>query len=78
MIAGALGVNELSGQSLARLLGARRVLLVLDNLEHLPEASQHVAGVLDAGARRRRAGDEPRAAAPEHGTAVFEVPPLPG
>jgi predicted ATPase/class 3 adenylate cyclase len=76
MIASALGVNELSGQSLARLLGARHMLLVLDNLEHLPDASPHIAGVLDAGpdvvvlATSR---------APLRLTAerVFEVPPLP-
>jgi predicted ATPase/class 3 adenylate cyclase len=49
MIASALGVNELSGQSLARLLGARRMVLVLDNLEQLAEASPQIAGVLEAG-----------------------------
>ena len=76
MIASALGVNELSGQSLSRLLGARRMLLVLDNLEHLPDASPHIAEVLDAGpdvvvlATSR---------APLRLTAerVFAVPPLP-
>ncbi len=77
MIAGALGVNQLSGQSLARLLGARRMLLVLDNLEHLADASRHIAAVLEEGpdvvvlATSR---------APLRLTAerVFEVPPLPG
>jgi predicted ATPase/class 3 adenylate cyclase len=49
MIASALGVNELSGQNLARLLGARHMLLVLDNLEHLPDALPQIAGVLEAG-----------------------------
>jgi predicted ATPase len=76
MLAGALGVNQLSGQSLARLLGARRMLLVLDNLEHLADASQHIAAVLEEGpavvvlATSR---------APLRLTAerVFEVPPLP-
>jgi predicted ATPase/class 3 adenylate cyclase len=45
----ALGVNELSGQSVERLLGARRMLLVLDNLEHLLAAAPEVAAVLKAG-----------------------------
>jgi predicted ATPase/class 3 adenylate cyclase len=49
MIASALGVNELSGQNLARLLGARQMLLVLDNLEQLADASPQIAGVLEAG-----------------------------
>jgi predicted ATPase len=48
-IAAALGVNELSGQSVERLLGARRMLLVLDNLEHLLAAATEVAAVLEAG-----------------------------
>ena len=48
-IAAVLGVNELSGQSVERLLGAKRMLLVLDNLEHLLAAAPDVAAVLDAG-----------------------------
>jgi predicted ATPase/class 3 adenylate cyclase len=76
MIASALGVNELSGQSLVRLLGARRMLVVLDNLEQLSDASPQIAGVLAAGpdvvvlATSR---------APLRLTAerVFAVPPLP-
>jgi predicted ATPase/class 3 adenylate cyclase len=48
-IAAALGVNELSGQSLDRLLGARHMLLVLDNFEHLLTAAPEVAAVLEAG-----------------------------
>jgi predicted ATPase/class 3 adenylate cyclase len=48
-IAAALGVNALSGQSVERLLGARRMLLVLDNLEHLLDAAPQVAAVLAAG-----------------------------
>ena len=77
MIAGALGVNELSGQSLARLLGARRVLLLLDNLEHLPEASQHVAGVLDAGPDVVVLATS-RAPLRLSTERTFEVPSLPG
>jgi predicted ATPase len=77
MIAGALGVNELSGQSLARLLGARRVLLVLDNLEHLPEVSQHVAGVLHAGPDVVVLATS-RAPLRLSTERTFEVPPLPG
>jgi predicted ATPase/class 3 adenylate cyclase len=76
MIAGALGVNELSGQSLARLLGARRVLLVLDNLEHLPDATQHVAGVLDAGPDVVVLATS-RAPLRLSTERTFEVPPLP-
>ena len=77
MIAGALGVNELSGQSLARLLGARRVLLVLDNLEHLPEAAQHVVGVLEAGPDVVVLATS-RAPLRLSTERTFEVPPLPG
>jgi len=49
MIASALGVNQLSGQNLERLLGTRRMVLVLDNFERLLDAAPHVAAVLDAG-----------------------------
>src|SRR5439155_17628902 len=48
-IANVLGVSELSGQSLSRLLEAKHVLLVLDNLEQPLEAAPPVADVLDAG-----------------------------
>src|SRR6185369_2246276 len=51
-IATALGVREAAGQALGdRLrdfLAARRLLLVLDNVEHLLEAAPVVAGLLAA------------------------------
>lgn len=51
-IAGALGVSERSGQAvestLSEYLAARRMLLVLDNCEHLPEAYPLFASLLSS------------------------------
>ncbi len=51
-IADALGVRDTSGQSLIERLGqimrGRRFLLVIDNLEHLPEAASPIADLLTA------------------------------
>ena len=45
-------------------LAARELLLVLDNLEQLPDAAEVVAELLRAGARRPGAGDLPAAPGP--------------
>jgi predicted ATPase/class 3 adenylate cyclase len=51
-IAGALGLREEGGQPLldrlSAFLGAKRLLLVVDNLEHLVEAAPHLSHLLEA------------------------------
>jgi predicted ATPase len=76
MIASTLGVNELSGQSLERLVQAKQMFLVLDNLEQLLDAVPNVAAVLDVGSDVHVLATS---RAPLHLTAerVFTVPPLP-
>jgi len=54
-VAAALGVQEGGAESVASLvlsyLRSREVLLMLDNLEHLPEAAVHVSALLEAAPR---------------------------
>ena len=52
VIAGTLGIREVEGQALPdtlkRHLGGRQMLVVLDNLEHLPEAVPQIADLVEA------------------------------
>ena len=80
-VAAALGVREVAGQPLAATLSGRqrtpRLLLVLDNCEHVVEAAARLAeGLLRAcpGVRVLATSREPLGVP---GEAVFRVPPLP-
>jgi predicted ATPase/DNA-binding CsgD family transcriptional regulator len=78
-IARALGLREAGGRTAADqlrdFLPGRRLLLVLDNLEHLPAAAPDVAGLLAAGDRLKVVATS-RAVLRLRGEHVFEVPPL--
>ncbi len=79
-IAEALGVRDTSGQSLIERLGqilrGRRTLLVLDNLEHLPEAASPIADLLIACGGLVVLATS-RAALRLSGEQEFPIPPLP-
>ncbi len=68
-IAEALDIPLAGGDSpfdqLLAMLRERELLLVIDNLEHLLDATPLFAAIPPAGARRAAAGDIARAAAPE-------------
>jgi predicted ATPase/DNA-binding SARP family transcriptional activator len=78
-IATALALRDhadwLSADSLARYLGERELLLVLDNFEHLLDAAPQIADLL-AAAPRVRALVSSRAALRLRGEQVFELDPL--
>ena len=79
-LAGALGIREMAGQSLPetlkRSLGGRRILVLLDNFEHLPAAAPLVADLLGAcpGLTVLATSRAPLRLTGEH---QFPVPPLP-
>ena len=75
-VAQVLVVRETAGESLAAYLAERRVLLVLDNLEHLLAAGPAVAELLNSTryAAALVTSQEPLRVAGER---VFPVPPLP-
>ncbi|GII88634.1 hypothetical protein Ssi03_66240 [Sphaerisporangium siamense] len=76
-VAAALGVpGPSSADELAAVLAARRLLLVLDNCEHLLEAVTALIGVLLSRCRDLRVLATSREALGVEGEAVYEVPPL--
>jgi predicted ATPase/DNA-binding CsgD family transcriptional regulator len=78
-IARALGLREAAGRTPAEqvreLVRDRRLLLVLDNLEHLLGAAPEIASLLAAGAQLKVVVTS-RAVLRLRGEHVFEVPPL--
>jgi predicted ATPase len=81
LVAAAIGVPEQSGAPRLRLLvshlARRRVLLVLDNCEHVIQASAVLAGTLLSSCPRLRILATSREVLEVAGEAVFTVPPLP-
>ncbi len=75
-IARTLGLSESAGQALGTFLAAKRMLLVLDNLEQIDGAGQALADILVGASRVKLIGTsrEPLRIAAER---VFRVPPLP-
>ncbi|MBT2230072.1 NB-ARC domain-containing protein [Nonomuraea sp. NEAU-A123] len=78
-VAAALGLREMAPSSMTTLvnyLADRRMLLVLDNCEHLLEACAHLTGSLLRGAPRLRILATSRQALGVYGEQVLNVPPL--
>ncbi|GII66485.1 hypothetical protein Skr01_65700 [Sphaerisporangium krabiense] len=76
-VAAALGVpGPSSAEELAAVLAGRRLVVVLDNCEHLLEAVTPLIGVLLSRCRDLRVLATSREALGVEGEAVYEVPPL--
>ncbi|MFD1541044.1 ATP-binding protein [Nonomuraea guangzhouensis] len=78
-VAAALGLREVAPSSMTTLvnyLADRRMLLVLDNCEHLLEACAHLTSGLLRGAPRLRILATSRQALGVYGEQVLNVPPL--
>jgi predicted ATPase/DNA-binding SARP family transcriptional activator len=79
-VAGALGVQEQRGRpltdTLVETLRAKRILLVLDNCEHLIDATAHLADILFSSCSRLKVLATSREALGVEGEVLWRVPPL--